>query len=522
VTGKLECPIEGDHQRAIVLGEAEFLLRPRAGKVLAAAYLLGAADEDLRARSVLSWFHSTWNARVNSYGRLSVPEAPYFADTVARFSENCRQSFLRLPDGKVAGAFLGSDVDTKPINWVRDSFNSALALSMFEPHLCTGIIEYLLEWNLPPAPTPRGLARFPHASRVTQSLGNALSPLVLGGYYYQFTGDAAWFRSRAQFFRTACSLLDDVVRSRRGEPWLFPSMFISDGDARGEYHTGSNIIAAKAFRSMARLAREVYIQPQRAAEWDQIAARVESDIRKHCAGDGPLGRQFFEGVEASGEFVPGHDGEESDTNLASFYGFCSADDPEMIRHARLAFTESNPYYAAGIDGIWWFNEKWNSATFPGWITAIAGAQDETQLARRLGRIRQLTDLDGSVWWWPYKYGTQQPAAVLRAGSARKSGWASGVYLCRFMHDILGIHLDIPARRIYFRPFVPWKEFSWKNCRIGAGLFDLTYQAKQSSRVALLTNRTDFPLEVSIQLAAGRNPVTRTVGPGRSLRAEMPA
>lgn len=203
--------------------------------------------------------------------------------------------------------------------------------------------------------------------------------------------------------------------------------------------------------------------------------------------------------------------------LMPFYGFCEADDPALLRHSRLALTPQNALYASHVDGIHWFDgdgdplgradvaaaawgsdHKWHCATFPAWTTALAGAGDEEQLRRELDRIARLTDLDGSIWWWPYAYGETDPAAVKR--HPVKCGWAAGVYLCRFVHDILGLQLDAPRRRLAFRPFCPWRAFAWRNCRLGHSTFDVSCTKADGRIEACVRNRNDTRLAVAVELA----------------------
>jgi len=84
--------------------------------------------------------------------------------------------------------------------------------------------------------------------------------------------------------------------------------------------------------------------------------------------------------------------------LMPFYGFCNADDPELIRHAKVRLSSANPYYAEELDGIWWYNNGgFRPATAPAWPTGLTSASTEQELASRLKRFRELTDLDGSLW-----------------------------------------------------------------------------------------------------------------------------
>jgi len=281
---------------------------------------------------------------------------------------------------------------------------------------------------------------------------------------------------------------DEVIASRRSTEMLFPSMYFSDGEARGDFHTGSNVAAWFAFSSMARIASEVYREERQAQEWSDISDRIHRAINAVCSGDGPTGKRFFEGANADGSFVMGHDGEESETTLMPFYGFCAPDDPRLLNHAALAMTVENPLYSPELDAIWWYNEKWSSATFPGWVTALAGASDESELRRRIERIYKLTDLDGSPWWWPYPYRATDRARVLRADVARKCGWGAGVFLCRLVHDIFGISVDVPARSIRVAPFAPWNPLSWRGARIGTAVFDLVFVNNQQEVSVTIVNR----------------------------------
>lgn len=539
----------------LAFGPASLRLAPGAEAIVETAMLLedapasaAQAREEIEQRTVLAWFQDTLRAGQTRYGTLAIDDAPAFAESVPRYAETCRQSVLRSgPDG-IDGGFLGSDVDTRSITWNRDTFYSMLAMAMFEPELCAAAIPFFMKWGVPPRPTARGLARFPDAAPVTQSLGNTLAPLALSAACYRFTGNREYFLRQPAFLHDAEALLDAVLATRRGDAWLFPSMFISNGDSRGDAHTGSNVLAWYAFDGMARIAGDVYGDRARQAAWNTVAQQIRSSIMQVCTGTGPRGRQFFEGVFDDRTYVPGHDGEESDTTLMPFYGFCDADEPLLLRHASLALTPMNPYYADGLDAIWWHNHGgFRPATMPGWMTALASATTEEEVEARLERIRQVTDLDGSLWWWPYRHGESDRSAVLRGNGAGKCGWASAIYLLRFVHVVLGLDVDVPARRLRVRPFCPWPHAAWRDARLGAARFDLSYArdtAAGTSSVDIRNLNADS-FEVTIELrmpAASRDArcdvdgvrtdwrrgryferdtmcVTRTVPPGRTMRVQ---
>jgi hypothetical protein len=493
--------------------------------VFAFGFLLGERGEELlrtgrllRERNALQWLNDTWRHHSERLGQLSIPEAPYFAETLIRFRELCRQSVLRMADGRFGGGFWGSDFIgvsawASPKIWNKDNFHAMLPMALLEPSLCRDAIPFFLRWALPQAAYGASVRRFPDPGRVTHSLANALSPLVLAGAYYQMTGDRAFFRGHAEILHGARDLLRAVLASQQGKPFLFPSLYLSDGESRGDYHTGSNLLVWYALHHMARIASEAYQDLVTAQQWAEAASKVKDAVRTYCVGESYLGRRFVEGADADGTWVTCHDGEETDVALMPFYGFCDSDDPALLNHSKLALSPLNPLYARGVDGIWWGDSHQPAATFPGWMTALAGAATEGEANSRLEQIGRLTDVDGSIWWWPYKSPETDPAKVRRRDpwfthevlgekqevGVGKCGWAAGVYLCLFVHNVLGIRVDVPARQVSLRPFCPWPEFTWTDCRLGDSRFDFAYERRGGRVMGRITNRNASAFSAVVEL-----------------------
>jgi hypothetical protein len=507
-------PNQEPSQAMMMFGGAsrgDFRLEPGEGSHLALALLLDESRENLAetaarlaASSALDWLNQTWEYHAGRLGRLRIPEEPFYAESFVRLEELCRQCSMRTRDGAYGGGFDGNDISQRPGVWTKDVFYSVLPASMLQPGLCADAILYFLDWGKPPRAYGRGLARFPNPAPVTHSLGNALSPLILAGAYYQMTGDRDFFKRHPEILTKGRQLLRAVADSRQGEEFLFPSLYVSDGDSRGDFHTGSNLLAWYSFRQMARIAADAYGDAGAAREWEQVAARVKQDMWRRCAGTGPLGAQFFEGGTRDFSFILGHDGEESDVSLMPFYGFCESDEPALVNFSHLALTPQNPWYARSVDGIWWVDDRRiMDATFPAWTTSLAGAASEKQLHRNLQRIRRLTDVDGSIWWWPYKYLSADATAVHRNNA--KCGWSAGVLLCMFVHNVLGIGVDVPARTTSFRPFCPWERFAWHDCHLGSAKFDFEYRRTKNSIGAGIVNRNAavFQATVEVTLSTGQ-------------------
>ncbi|MHC4591709.1 MAG: hypothetical protein ACYS8L_03320, partial [Planctomycetota bacterium] len=267
-------PLQPGHEAVVCLAgtswdpgfpQVRFSVGPDEGTVLSFAYILGESAEEVAetgrvvgGRSALEWLNNTWQARVDGLGQLSIPGDPYYAESFARLAEQ-------------SGRW--------PIFAAR------------APAIPRSYLD-----NVPPEPYGRGVERFPNPSRVTHSLTNASRGLVAAGTYYQMTGDRAFFRDNPEFLPAARELLQEVLGSRRGESFLFPSMYIWDGDSRGDYHTGSNLLVWYSFHSAARIARDAYDDQESADEWAAVADKIRAAMLKRCVVDGPLGPQFVEGA----------------------------------------------------------------------------------------------------------------------------------------------------------------------------------------------------------------------------------
>lgn len=490
---------------------AESIFDLQAGKTVdfAFAFLIAADPQELAAtcnqvkgRSAQQWLTETLAYHRSRYGRLTIPEAPFFAELQVRAAELTRQSLLLNTDGSFGGSFNGSDLPEASNIWMRDCFYSSLPQSLFSPELCAKAILFLLDHSIPTHVLGEHidrLDRFPGAAAVTNSLGNSVSGIVLAGSYYASTGDREFFLSHPEVLSRSAEILDAVLASRREDVFLFPSFYVSDGEARGDYHTGSNISVWCAFRSLARLADEVYRRPDLAIVWRAYADRLHQAILDNCVVQEKEGPRFVEGAMQDHTKIMGHDGEESDVTLAPFYGFCEADDERYLNAARMAVSPPNPYLIPELEGIWWYaHGRWSSATFPGWITALAASFTEEELQHHLERIRTLTDADGSFWWWPYRHDSNLDSRHPLRGSS-KCGWAAGTYTCFFLRHVLGLLVDVPSRRLAFRPFTPWREFRWEQCRIGSVEFDCGFLHKDGTCRMHIRNRWKEPLEVMLEM-----------------------
>lgn len=442
-----------------------------------------ASAHKLRQRSALEWFEPTRQTNRRRYGALSIPCGQYYAALLPRMIETDRSAILFSDSGE---CFNGGPS------------GATFILSAFEPAAPARDLDAVRDFK------PRAAGTTVPAS-VSWSLVNTVGALAFTALYYRITGDAESLRANPGILPYAQETLTDVLATRDGELYLFPSKMLWDGPSPGDYNTGANIMAWLAFNGMASIAADVYGRNDLADRWRDVAARIRRDIYRVCIGPGPLGPRFYEGANKDGSFAPGHNGEEAFTTMAPFFGFCDADEPALIRHARLAFTKANPLYAPAVNGIWWNSNSFgNGTTMPGQIALLAAIENEQELLAGLEQLRKLVDLDGALWWWPYRYPCTDSRMVERRGQpadVSKCGYAASVFAAVFLTNVLGVYTDVPARQVRFRPLVPWPSFEWAEMRLGPAAFSIRYERKKSSITAHLVNLNAIEYDAALELTA---------------------
>jgi hypothetical protein len=171
---------------------------------------------------------------------------------------------------------------------------------------------------------------------------------------------------------------------------------------------------------------------------------------------------------------------------------------------QFTMSRSNPTYNPESRGMQWGDKA--AATSPGYMNGMGLIVDGASLSGGEGyltEIRKLTDLDGSLWWWPYYNGAAY-GDIVRHHNCGKCGWASGVFVAMFVSEILGVAFDAPTRTLRFRPFSPSSSFRWDDFRLGSGRFSAGLMRAPTRVEATLTNHGSETILVdwSIPVAEG--------------------
>lgn len=454
------------------------VLAPGEARVVTLGLLVGGGvaelahtRDQLRAREPVDWLNGTWGRLDSLLGTLSVPDEPYVPEMMARYAMSADDAFLFDGTGRLHHDHGGS--------WVL--------MGLIAPEYLAALLP---GGNL-------GVSCPAEAATVSWSLYGTTLPAILAGEVYRGSGATADYGAGSTFETQYRCLVAGILATEEPGVALYPSHYIWDGPSRGDYHTGSNLAVWATLTWGARFADELWGDPATAAAWSAKADEVRAALLAHGVIDSWFDDRFVEGAWADGHVdgdVTCHDGEEIMVGEAAIFDFVAADDPRRIRHGIAAMSTENGFYEPAVDAMYWADGA--PVTAPGWLTALSGAADGPALEKALALWRSRTDVDGSMYWWPYDSPAADPADIRRRMSfadgvpidTAKVDYATSNALALLVHDTFGLAGDAPTHTVTFRPNVPWSAFTWAAAPVGAARFDVAYTDDGHTVSATFTNR----------------------------------
>jgi hypothetical protein len=439
--------------------------------------------EEVNQKGTAAWLAESWTYYRRLLGRLEISGDGYLAEFFERQLLQAFSSIAMSASGKLAGTNWGSYPATREI-WMKDAYYSCLPIAMLDPSLAKPILFWFTEFGI----RQKGSIL---QGGINHSLSLSVASLVLGGMYYDLTGDKAFFLAHPEFKKNWDSLVTQMIASRTDvNIWLFPSRFISDGALEGDYHTGTNVVVWRALMAYSRLLAEVFGDARGGQQYAEIADMVHAAILAKTVIEGPYGRQFIEGVDQNG--TPPRlisDGEESDTTLIPFYGFLPCDNDIYLHYMRFSMSEHNQAYQPLVRAITWAGSPATPltdrvpATAPGYMKGIALGNDGNELFGEHGyysEVRCVTDADGSVFWWPFGWNSNPPVwdydHPVRRSIPGKAGWFAGVHSMVFMSRFLGVDYNAPEGKLRFTPSpLLGNRFQWSGFPLGNDRFSVSYE-----------------------------------------------
>ena len=331
------------------------------------------------------WFDQTHSYFRNIIGRLIVEKNPVEGALFERSVMQCFNAIAMNAEGEVVGSNWGSFPATRQI-WMKDMYYAFLPFCLLEPDLAWKGAEWFVHYGV----RPKGDKC---EGGVTHSLGNSLAGILLAGIIFESTGKADFLKNKPEMFSKMNQIMDEVEHVENAEDSLYPSIWISDALALGKYHTGSNICVWKAFQSMAEIYGYVFHDGKKQAYYAEKAKKLKAAIEDKMTVMVDGKRQYLEGIggveESQKRWISEenykkpfldtaliflqdvirdkkinllmHDGEESDTTLMPFYGYCDYFD-ESYRN----FVDTDPF-GDGKTARWAVNEVRGRVGMPGQI-----------------------------------------------------------------------------------------------------------------------------------------------------------
>lgn len=482
------------------LPTVSFTLAAGASRILEFAFMVGGGVPELqhtrdlvRQKSVLTWLNETRTSHTVRRGVLSIPDQTYVSELFERYVEAAHTSYLYSGSGKLRSPHGGS----------------YLLMGMLAPEYVSGAI-------------PGGnLGLTCPIQDVSYSLYQFTAASVLANEYYLWGGDPAFFQNSSSFKTQTKCLINAILSTKYPNVTLFPSDYIWDGPSRGDYHTGSNLLVWYVLTVASRIAAEVWNDASSASSWAASADEIKASLTAHDVIQGYYGDQFAEGTWIDGtvdDTARCHDGEEIAVLSAPILGFAEPDDPLITHHGKAAMSSQNIFYEPAVEGMYWGDGA--PVTAPGWLTLLSGATTETGLLSAFDRFRAVTDVDGSLYWWPYDYPSDAPEDIRRRVSyasgtpidTAKVDYATSNFNALLIHNVLGLSADLPKKTVSFKPVAPWSSFQWTGGRIGNAFFDLEYSDSGSAITARLTNRNSTAYQATIELVVPTGKIASGVTP----------
>lgn len=452
---------------------------------------------------------ASYQTVLGKFGHLEMPKNKQLAALIIRKADSALDGISCSTTGKVVGANWGSSPVVSR-TWLRDMFYSVLPALYFDHELLKQAILWFSKFEIKPKGTK-------FKGGIQHSVENSLNSTILLSLYLSQTEDNNFIKQNPQVWKHVLNVVDYLIDQRDQKYGLIKSQWISDGIALGEFHTGTQITFWAAVSGIGQIYRHVLKDAHNATFYEQTAADIKDKIQRFCLIENKQGlKRYPEGVNpTSGKLwvkaapyeqdlldqgldfltrvtvqhrisLNFHDGEESDTTLAPFYGFNHALDQNYLNTLKFAASKDNPTYSTLSRGISWGNQS--EATFPGYITTLMGTIDEpTQFNERIDLLEKLSDLDGSWWWWPYEVGSSGNK-VMRFNHCGKCGWSDGTFSVLMIKAVLGINFDAFTSTLTIAPLkvVPgfkWHDFPLTN-RLKADISYIIEEKRKSLKVSL--------------------------------------
>ena len=443
------------------------------------------ADQELRlvlSRPQEVWLEETVDHVSAPLGDLTIEGGEWWSEFLLNHVHQGNATLNVDALGHVIGGRIGPDMLQDTVQ-EADIVHGMQVHHLMNPDLFKEFVLFYYRYLVPPPAVPFILN--------TQA---AVAPPILAEMYFRATNDIDFFVDHPEIGEQTKVLLDELLKWRAPDHWLFPAEEVSDGHPITEYDLCTNIRIWEAFRAAARIMGEVYDQPGLGAQYSAMAQRVRTDILETMVVDGVFGPQFAAGTDLPGT-VCFLDGEDNLGAMAPYLGFCDFTDERWRNYARHALSSHNVTYEPITGGQRWYDDPnvghyWIPLTAPSFAAAVQLAMTRDEACEALGNIRWLADVDTSFYWWPLPHQIRPDVGLIC-----HSLWMTGGVSTVILQHYLGIDLDVPERQLTFKPWLLWHGYSWEDVTLGRGRFSFRHIRGERAHSSIVTNLNGAPWTV---------------------------
>jgi hypothetical protein len=437
--------------------------------------------EKLESLPVGSWLQRTVDSCRSSIQRLDIKSGEWWVEFLTNHLHRGTNALRVDHEGCIVGAAVAPEMVTETVNR-EDLFRGMQVHSLLAPEVFRRFVVF----------SCRSLAPPPGVPFTENTAPNVHLPIVAEAYY-RATADQAFFLEHPEIGRTIEDLLQRLLAYRGPSRWLFPAEEVSDGHPLKEYDFCTNVQIWRAFTAAARVVGDVYGKHSLAEQYERIADLVRADVLDTMTVDGVFGPQFAAATDLR-DTICFMDGEDDVGALAPYFGFCEFSDVRWRNYCRYGFSEHNPIYDPETGGLVWIDDPNIGHTIgtpaaPSFASRLAAAVTRDEAAEEMRRVRSLADIDTTFYWYPVS--RRVPGGLCH--SLWMTGSASRVILSHY----LGLDVDVPARRLTFKPWSPWHSFKWERAQLGAACFSLDHVRGTTAHASMVANHNDEPWWVTL-------------------------
>jgi hypothetical protein len=468
----------------------QYDLEPGEQKTFSVSIGLGATQSEafkeanlIKEKTSTQWLDCTTEIVSDYLGNLEIVGGEWWREFLINHIYQGNGALNCDNKGRIIGGTIAPDYLEDTIQ-EADIFHGMQVHHWVNPELFKKFILFFFDYLTPPPAVKFNLNTQP-----------GVEPAILLEMYYKATNDKNFFFEHPELCAMTQRIFERLMPYKAPDRWLFLAEEVSDGHPVTRYDLCTNIRIWQAYQAAGRVMSEVYGEVATGNKYIEIAKAVRKDIFETMTMQGPFGLQFAAGTNLPGEFMF-FDGEDNVVTLAPYYGFCEFTEERWRNYCKTSFSPYNPTYDPGTGGQAWYDDpnigEFSIPVTSPWAAArVQSAVTRKEALEEFRRIEWLADVDTSFYWWPLPNQVRTNNALVG-----HSLWMSGGVGTVILTHYLGINLDVPTQKLIFKPWLPWRKYSWDKVRLGNARFSYQHIRGSTAHTSIIKNNNEVPWQIS--------------------------